>query len=269
MGTKEFLKKVKKAKEQWEEGRSGRTGGLIEVDNGKYIVRGRGVTLDVNDDDVPYVQIDTIVVNADNEDDVGLRIGYRENIKHMSGTIEGGKRDGETWEITEADQFANICSALKSLGFETDNMDLEDLADVGDQMAEEQPACRVTVKTNRKDYKYIVWGKPVDDESLPAIEDLVEDEEEEDEEDVEEDEDVEDDEEEESDDDQYDEEEEDDEEEDDWEPVKGDEYEAQPKGTKVVATYTVTSINKRKKTCSLKRKKDGRLYKDQSWDVIQ
>ncbi len=265
MARKDFFKKLQKSKEAFEEGRKGRGGGMIEVGDGKYIVRAQSMELDVNDAGHPYVQINSIVVNSENESDFGARVGYRKDIVYRSGKYKQdnpvGKK-GEKWEMTEADAFADICTALQSFGVETSDKELEDLAEVADVLAEEQPACRIEVKTKSSGWTDIKWGKPVDDADLPSIEDVIDDEEDEDEDDVEDEEDD-------VEDDEYSEEDEDEDEDDeDSPPEKGEEVVAKPTGTRKPEKFIVTNVNVKAETCSLKRERDKKLFKSQSWDVI-
>jgi len=257
MGQKDFFAKLKKSEEAFEEGRKGRTGGMIEVDEGKYIIRGHSLELEVNDKGVPYIQVNGIVVHAENEADLGAKIAHREQIKAVGGTIKDGPKKGEKWEITEAEQFANVCTALKSLGFETSEMQLSDLAEVGEEMEEGQPACRVEVGLKKNGYKYIKWGKPVDDDDLPSIEDVFDGDDDDDEPADDNDE-------------QDDDEDVDDDDEGFEPPAKGDTVDASPKGTRgKTEQYTVTVVNVKKETCSLKRVRDDKVFTNQSFDCIQ
>ena len=130
------------------------------------------------------------------------------------------------------------------------------------------------------------WGKFIEDDELPSLEDVLEDEDEE--EDGEEDDaddgdddagDEEDSDDDQSDDDDADEDQEDDDEEDEEDDDDGDdEFEPVVRGTTVTAKpgrakksakYKVKSSNKSKQTCTLIRISDKREFKDQPWSCVE
>jgi hypothetical protein len=271
MATKDFFKKLQKSEDEFKKGRKGRSGGLVEVDNGKYIVRGQSVDLDVTSDGTPFVQINCIVVHAEDDADIGGKVAQRTQIKRMSGEYTDAKGKKQKWEITEADQFAEICTALQSLGIETNDMEFDQLEEAADHVSSEHPACRVEVKTNKKDYKFVKWGKPVDDDDLPSLEELVEDEDDDDDDDMDDDDgddndDVDD---ADDDDDMDDDDADDDMDDDDFEPpTKGETVKAKPPKTRRATDYIVKTVNVKKETCSLERVGDDKLFKDVSWDDI-
>ena len=133
-------------------------------------------------DKVPYALLKTIVVHAEDSDDLGALVAEKFVIKHVSGVKKAddnyGKK-GDKWEITEAEIFANLCSALQSLGIDTADMELEDLAEAQETIESDQEACRVEIGIKKNGYKFIKWGKPIDDDDLPGIEDVLDDDEDE------------------------------------------------------------------------------------------
>jgi hypothetical protein len=255
MAQKDFFKKLKDAEGAWEEGRKGRSGGFIEVETGfKGIVRGQSMELDATEKGVPFVHITTIVVNAEDDSDLGARVATRINIQHLSGTYQadtGKNKKGDKWEITEAQCFSQVAEALQALGFETEGLAVSDLPQAAEQLADEQSACRVEIGENKKGYKYVKWGKPVDDDDLMSIDDVLDD-----------DDDVDDDPADDADDDVADDDDQID------PPEKGETLPARPKGARKVEEYNVISVNKSKETCTLQRVRDDRKFTNQSWDVL-
>lgn len=285
MSKKDFFAKLKtaKAQEAFREGRAGRGGGFIEVEDGDYVVRFESMELDVTEDGTPYVHINTIVVQAEDNDDLGLRAAQRNQIKAMSGVVDkpGSKNHGKEWEITEAHQFAEVCTALIGFGVETDEMEVADLDEVGTRLEEEQPACRIKVKTNKKDFKYIVWGKFIEDDDIPAIEDVLDEEDDEEGDDDAGDEESTDDGDGDSGDDEGSEGSDDGDEPEEEEggdedggdeplppPKKGEELDAQPARTQKVEKYKVKSVNTKAETCTLTRLRDKKEFKAVPWDKI-
>jgi len=258
MAQKDFFKKLKGAKDSWAEGRKGRGTGFVEVATGfKGIVRGQSMEMDVTEKGEPFIQITTIVVNAEDDQDLGARVAERVQIVHRKGIIADGAKKGEKWEITEADCFSQIATALQALGIETENMEFDEdtMNAVADAIADEQAACRIEVGENKKGYKYIKWGKPVDDDDLLSIEDVLD----EDEAKLADD-----------DDDDDDDEPADDADDEADPPEKGDMVNASPSGTRnKVEEYTIVSVNKTKSTCNLQRNRDQKDFKNQSFDVIK
>lgn len=305
MASKEFLAKMKSHADKWEESRGAeQSGGFVETPPGKYTVRLQKMVLDVTDDKakVPYVQYDMVVVAGDCE---GMMIRKRTRIEERSGIIKNGDRKGEKWEQTIADCLEEIARDLKGFNVETDDLEIADLPSVADDLADSQPACRVEVKESKTGYLNVRIGKPVEDEDLPSIEDVLPEgddssddddddddedddkpapkkggkvlpkskkptkDEDEDEDDEDEESDEDDDEDEPGDDDSDDDEDEDDDETpDEMPPAKGETVKAKPKGTQKPESYEVVTTNKSARTCTLKRKKDGKTFKDVSWDVI-
>lgn len=304
MASKEFLAKMKSHADKWEESRGAeQSGGFVETPPGKYTVRLQKMVLDVTDDKakVPYVQYDMVVVAGDCE---GMMIRKRTRIEERSGIIKNGDRKGEKWEQTIADCLEEIARDLKGFNVETDDLEIADLPSVADDLADSQPACRVEVKESKTGYLNVRIGKPVEDEDLPSIEDVLPEgddssdddddddddddepapkkggkvppkskkpakDEDEDEDDEDEESDENDDEDEPGDDDSDDDEDEDEDEvPDEMPPAKGETVKAKPKGTQKPESYEVVTTNKSARTCTLKRKKDGKTFKDVSWDVI-
>ena len=138
---KAFMSKLKGAEDSFEKGRKGRAG-LIDVEPGKYVVRGSELILGVNADKKPFARLETIVVEADEDDDLGARIAQIFTFVERSGTTSGGKK----WKITIEDQFDDFCTALITLGIETDELEMSDLPEVTEAIAEEQAAGSATVK---------------------------------------------------------------------------------------------------------------------------
>ena len=249
-----FQKKLKNAEESLEKGRKGRRG-LIEVEAGNYIARALSLEFGENNGK-PYTHLTSIVVEAENDDDVGLKIAERTTFEEKKGV---SKKTGKPYHIAEADHFANLCTCLQSFGFDTSEMELSDLPDAADMLADENPACNVKV-FEKDGYIKARWGKNVDDDELPAIGDVLEDEDDEEDDDSPLPEDNEDEEgEEENDDDNDGDNEEEDEEE--FVPSKGETVSAKPAKAKKYEDYTVKSSNKGKKTCTLVRDRDEREFK--------
>jgi hypothetical protein len=273
MSSKEFLAKLKSHAEAWNEVKDAKqAGGFVEVPEGKYTIRLRSMVVDVTDDQakVPFVQFDMVVVAGEHE---GSMVRKRVRIEKRGGIIKNGERKGEKWEQTIQDCLQEIARDLKGFNVETDDLEIADLPDVADDLSESQPACRVEVK-DRNGYLNVRIGKPVEDDDLPSIDDILgdakpaskeededEDEDEDEEESTESDED-------ESDSDESDDDSDDDDDEDIVAPEKGETVTAKPKGTQKFEKFEVQTVNKSSQTCTLKRKQDGKVFKDVSWDVI-
>lgn len=302
MASKEFLAKMKSHAEAWSEAKGAeQSGGFVEVPPGKYTVRLQKMTLDVTDDKakVPFVQLDMVVVAGECE---GQMIRKRTRIEERSGIIKNGDRKGEKWEQSIEDCLEEIARDLKGFSVETDELEIADLPSVADDLADEQPACRVEVKESKSGYLNVRIGKPVEDDDLPKIEDVMpegdddsdddddddddvapakskgkgsskkpvkdEDEDDDGDEDDDESDSDEDDEDEPGDDDDSDDEDEEDEVPDVMPPAKGETVTAKPKGTQKAEKHGVLTVNKTAQTCTLKRKRDGKTFKDVSWDLI-
>ena len=247
-----FQKKLKNAEESMEKGRKGRRG-LIEVEAGSYIARALSLEFGENNGK-PYTHLTSIVVEAENDDDVGLKIAERTVFEEKKGV---SKKTGKPYHITEANHFANLCTCLQSFGIDTSEMILSDLPDAADLLADENPACNVKV-FEKDGYVKALWGKNVDDNELPSIEDVLEDEDDEEDDDSPLPDDNEDEEGEENDDEDGEGGEEEDE---DFIPSKGETVSAKPAKAKKYEDYTVKSANKGKKTCTLVRDRDEREFK--------
>ena len=221
-------------------------------------------------------------VESEDEDDVGLKIAEFISFAEKSGT-----KNGKKWKITEEDNFASLCTALQSFGIDTSELEFDELEEVAESLAEDQPACNATV-VEKKGYMNVRWGKYIEDDELPSLEDVLEDDEEEVDGEEEDDADDDDDDagEEDSDDDQSDdddadddqedddddedEEDDDDDDEGDSEPVvRGTTVTAKPGRAKKSAKYKVKSSNKSKQTCTLIRISDKREFKDQPWSCVE
>ena len=126
------------------------------------------------------------------------------------------------------------------------------------------------------------WGKFIEDDELPSLEDVLEDEDEEGEEeeddddddtDEEESDDEESDDDEDGDDDQEDDDDDEEDEEDDDEEVepvvRGTTVTAKPGRAKKASKYKVKSSNKSRQTCTLIRVSDKREFKDQPWSCVE
>jgi hypothetical protein len=264
MATKDFFKKLKGAEDDFQKGREGRPQ-MINLEDGKYVFRFHSLELDVNQQGNPYAQINSVVVNAENDDDLGQLAKTRIDIVDRK-----GDKNGKKWHISIADCFSEICTVLQAYGADTSELEISDLDDLGEQLAEEQPAAKGEVKTNAGGYKKIKWGKPVDDDDLPTIEDVYED----DDDDVDDEDEVDDDQDNEepddSDDDDDDDNDSDDDDDDDLEPpAKGDEVQAKPKGTRKFEDYTVKTSNKAKELCTLVRDRDDKEFKNVPWSLIK
>jgi Mg-chelatase subunit ChlI len=286
MASKEFMTKLKKHSGKWSKARDAkRTGGMVEVNDGNYTVRLQSMALDVNDNGDPFVQFNMVVVTGP---EAGKMIRKRIEIAERSGEYVNNKGKKAKFEITIEDCLSNISMDLQSMGVDTSELDFDDLEALAEELTDSQPAFRVRVKTNKKDFKNVYMDKPVDADDLPSVEDLVEasdaDEDEEEEEETEESEEEESEDEEESDEEDSDEEEDEDseeesededseedeeEEEEDEAPQKGAKVKAKPKGTNQLEQYVVLTVNRSSKTCTLKRSRDNRSFKDVSWSLIK
>ena len=277
-----FSKKLKNGEDALNKGRKGRKG-FIEVEAGSYAARFQSLEFGANDK-VPFSKLTSVVVESENEDDVGLKIAEFISFAEKSGT-----KNGKKWKITEEDNFANLCSSLQSFGIDTSELELGELEEVAEALAEDQPACNVTV-VEKGGYTKVRWGKYIEDDELPSLEDALDDEEDEEYEDSDDEEEDDDDgdddsdagEEESDDDDESDDEDEDDAEDEEYEDEEddGDEDEDEPvvRGTTVTAKpgrakksskYKVKSSNKSKQTCTLIRISDKREFKDQPWSCVE
>lgn len=258
MSRTDFFAALRNSKDAFKEGRSGRQGrSLIEAPNGDYVVRFQSADLDLDRDGAPVVLINTIVVHGEDQDSFGKRIAQRTVIKERRGINKNDTKygkAGEEWVIPESRAFGDVCQVLQSFSVDTESMELVDLGDVVDQLAEDQPACRVTVGTKQNGYSYVKWGTPVTDtEDLLEISDVTEESPA-------------------SEDDEDDDDDDDDEEDDSSvlvEPEKGETLTAQPDGTKSAEDYEVMTVNRTKEECTLKRVRDGRMYRKQPWGVIK
>ena len=262
------MSKLKKSKKAFEEGRAGRSGGMVNLTiDQKCIVRLQSLGLDVSDDGVPYVQFNTVCVSSEIDDDIGNTASQRFNIKELKGK---SKKTGKDYHITEADCFAQICTALQKFGYETDELELEELEELAETVSEEQPACQVT-PIEKGDFVNLKFNKFIDDDDLPGIEDVsdVSDEEDEEDEDEEDDDEMEDEEDTDEDDEEEYEDADEDEDEENLIPTKGDTVSAKPKGTKKYEDCIVKTVSKAKETCTLKRERDDKLFKDVPWYVIE
>jgi len=263
-----FSKKLKNGEDALNKGRKGRKG-FIEVEAGSYATRFQSLEFGANDKG-PFTKLTSVVVESEDEDDVGLKIAEFISFAEKSGT-----KNGKKWKITEEDNFANLCTSLQSFGINTSELEFDELEEVAESLAEDQPACSATV-VEKGGYMNVRWGKFIEDDELPSLEDVLE---EEDEETGEEEEDLEDPEEEnEEGPEEYedDPEEEDDpeddpeEEEEDPEPVvRGTTVTAKPGRAKKSAKYRVKASNKSKQTCTLIRISDKREFKDQPWSCVE
>ena len=267
-----FSKKLKNGEDALNKGRKGRKG-FIEVEAGSYATRFQSLEFGANDKG-PYSKLTSVVVESEDADDVGLKIAEFISFAEKSGT-----KNGKKWKITEEDNFANLCTSLQSFGIDTSELEFEELEEVAESLAEDQPACNATV-VEKGGYMNVRWGKFIEDDELPSIEDVLEDDEEEEdgEEEEEDDDDSDDSDEEDSDDDESDDEEyeddddddDDDDEEDEAEPVvRGTTVTAKPGRAKKASKYKVKSSNKSKQTCTLIRISDKREFKDQPWSCVE
>ena len=248
-----FSKKLKNAEDALGKGRKGRKG-FVEVEPGRYTVRCQSLEFGVNGK-IPFTHLNTIVVGSDNEEDLGLRVAERISFEEKSGV-----KNGKSWKMTEEDFFAQLCTSIQAFGVDTSELEMDDLEALADSLAEDQPATSITV-AEKNGYSRIKWGKFIEDDDLPSLEDVLDDDDEDEEEEDEEDN-------EEEDDNDGEDEEEGEEEED--EPIEKDDLVmAKPPKTKVLAEYKVKSSNKGKKTCTLIRTKDSREYKDCPWECVE
>jgi hypothetical protein len=203
-------------------------------------------------------------------------------------------------ETSVEDHIANILNEMRKLGLETEDAELENLEEMASDLKEAAPFFRFSTTQSAATEQFPnprVWENwngvvemdedeedddevdEEDDEEEVAEEkpakssrgrkpkDVVE-EEEEDDADEEEESDEDEDDDEESDDEPEDEEEsDDDEDEETIVPEKGDECEYKPEGKKKPVTVTVTSVNEKKETCSVKDEA-GKLYKEVPFDEL-
>jgi hypothetical protein len=290
---KNFLAAVKGMADSFDNSRKGVKGfELIEVDAGRYTVRLKSIELSTvdftNQKNIPKFRLNGVVVESQDADDLGMACSFEQLINNVK--FENGG------EITEDECWERIHTALQAFGVDTSELELSELPDLAEELGEDNPACKVTVKLSKKGNKYIAWGKLVDDEDLPGIDDVLDDDdsdeeldddsddveelddddedEDEDSDDSDDDDELEDDDESDDDDDDdsdesdEDEEDEDDEDEEDYVPTKGDSVKAKPKGARKVEKYTIKTVNKRREVCTLIRERDKAEFKDQAWSVI-
>ena len=166
-----FSKKLKNGEEALNKGRKGRKG-FIEVEAGSYAARFQSLEFGANDKG-PYSKLTSVVVESEDQDDIGLKIA-----EFISFAEKSGVKNGKKWKITEEDNFANLCTALQSFGIDTSELELDELQEVAESLAEDQPACNATV-IEKKGYMNVRWGKFIEDDELPSLEDVLEDEDEE------------------------------------------------------------------------------------------
>ena len=275
-----FSKKLKNGEDALNKGRKGRKG-FIEVEVGSYATRFQSLEFGANDKG-PFTKLTSVVVESEDEDDVGLKIAEFISFAEKSGK----NKDGKKWKITEEDNFANLCTSLQSFGIDTSELEFDELEEVAESLAEDQPACNATV-VEKKGYMNVRWGKFIEDDELPSLEDVLEDEDEEedgeeeddaddgdddagDEEDSDDDQSDDDDADEDQEDDDEEDEEDDDDGDDEFEPVvRGTTVTAKPGRAKKSAKYKVKSSNKSKQTCTLIRISDKREFKDQPWSCVE
>ena len=270
-----FSKKLKNDEDALNKGRKGRKG-FIEVEAGSYAARFQSLEFGANDKG-PYSKLTSVVVESEDQDDIGLKIA-----EFISFAEKSGVKNGKKWKITEEDNFANLCTALQSFGIDTSELELDELQEVAESLAEDQPACTVRV-VEKGGYMNVKWGKFIEDDELPSLEDVLEDEdeeedgEEEDDDDddthEEESDDEESDDDEDGDDDQEDDDDDEEDEEDDDEEVepvvRGTTVTAKPGRAKKASKYKVKSSNKSRQTCTLIRISDKREFKDQPWSCVE
>ena len=242
-----FSKKLKDADKALNKGRKGRKG-YIEVEPGKYATRFQSLEFGVKGSN-GYTLLTSIVVEAEDDEDVGSRIAEYISFEEKSGT-----KNGKNWKITEEDHFANLCTALIAFGIDTSELEMDDLEAVSETLAEDQPATSVTV-TEKNGYMNVKWGKFIDDDELPSLEDVLE-------------EDDDDDDDQESDDDDGDDTDTDTESDDDGPVEKGQSVKAKLPRGKSPVECTVKASNKSKQTCTLIRTKDKREFKDIDWSAV-
>lgn len=273
MSSKEFLAKLKSHSEAWSEAKTAKqSGGFVETPPGKYTVRLQAMHVDVTDDKdkIPYVQFDMVVVAGECE---GQMIRKRVRIEERGGVIKQGERKGESWKQTIQDCLEEIARDLKGFSVETDDLELADLPSVAEDLSEAQPACRVEVK-DRNGYLNVRIGKPVEDDDLPTVEDILGSQEDDEEVPTTKSKSASDDDDEDEDEEESDESGDDDEEDDEDEipdilpPAKGETVSATPEGTQKADKYEVQTVNKSAQTCTLKRKRDGKVFQNVSWEVI-
>ena len=233
----------------------------------------------------------------------GLADGLKLSRAHFLSekTIKTGPNKGNV--ITVADVMSQLAVDLQRLGYETEELDPEDLEEILAELSKEKPGVQLYCKRSGQ-YVNVYINKLVDgvgeddeeeeDEELEDEEvddeeteeeeteeeedddgeiqsDETDDEEEDEEgaEDEDEDEGGEDDEEGEGEEEEDDEDEEEEGGDDGRIPVKGDDCAWKAPKAKKEADYTVTSVNKTKRHASLKRESDGKLFKAISWDEFE
>ena len=275
MSNKEdFLNLVDDAQDAFEKGKKGRQG-LVSVEDGKYIVRLYGIEISKVDKSqgkgqCMQVRFNTVVVQAENEDDLGSRVDQIFRIETRSGT-----KNGKKWEIGAEQIIADISSVTSSFGYDISEAEnLLVLFDIIEELEDEElePACRIEVKTNAGGYKNVRFKKPVEDDDLSPISDVYEDDDEdEDDDDQVDDNDDNDDDQVDDDDDDNDDDDDDDDDDDveDYIPSKKDVVIAKPKGTKKPLEYTVKTVNTKLQTCTLVRLKDNKEFKSVSRELIE
>lgn len=249
-----------------------------------------------NEGDYYFLAAGIVQANYPNRDDVDTK-GLRTQI--MIPCCDTKTQAGKETSVDQ--HLANILNELKKLGADTEDVEMEDLEELAADVKETEPFFKFSTSQSEPTDAFPeprVWenwygSKGVEDwepeEDDDEVDDdtdedddeaeeekptpkkrgrkakVVEEEEEEDDEDESEDED---DSEEESEDEDDNEEEEGDEDDDEMiVPEKGDECEYKPPRKRKPVTVTVTAVNEKKETCSVKDD-SGTLYKDVAFDKL-
>lgn len=236
---------------------------------GKFVAQFRALNLEM-DSDEPKARLNGVIARGENKGKQFTKF-YRFDDRT---TQNGTEIDGEA-------EFIRFMEDLGSLGIDTSEIKLEELASV---VKEDKPLAQISIRVNGQ-YSNISILSPVEsDEDDEDADDEGDDEEDDEEEDddpkpapkaargrapakpagkkaqVQEEE----------------EEEEDDEEEDDdaddeesAEPKKGDSCVAKPSGMKKPSLFTIKSVNKAKKTVDLVHDATGKAYPGIAWSAIE
>lgn len=267
----DFLKASKSGAKIWKQKRTvdpGQGFSQPELDDGQYIARHSKMTVGTTKAKLPYVSWTFVIAEGEDK----------------------GKRPNKFYNLDKEVGMEQLSKDLQRAGFDIADLELSEIPGLADEMNEDKPYLRISVKNNEAEVKDPKTGKKVTKTFLNIfVDSLLEDYEPEDDEEEEEekeedtkkgkkskkDEDEDEkpkgkgkgkkkDEEEE----EEEEDEEDEEEEDDGIPEKGDAVLYKPKGKKKATEFTVTKVNTKAETCDLKNE-DGDVHKGVAFDAVE
>jgi len=260
------LAKLKKQKASWNKSRKATDQfGEVNLPDGRYVAQLSRAILAISDKSgQPYARFTFICKGNDDASIDGKRAPVFHSLsKTTNRTLE---QNLESFAVT-----------LQRLGYDTADLDLDEVGNILDELNKKKPLVNISVSTGEKGGKFVNLNGLVasDDEEEAEEEEEVEEieeeeetaeeetEEEESEEEVEEES-----EEEESEEEEVKEEEEAAEEEEEWEPLKGDVYKYSPKRGVKATDCEVILVNRKAETVSLRDKKTKKVVKGIKWDAL-